>query len=337
MQDTMSLPLSILDQSPIVAGAAPRDAVLATIALARRADELGYRRYWLAEHHAMPGLADASPEVLLARLTGETSRIRLGTGGIMLPHYSALKVAESFRMLEALAPGRIDLGIGRAPGGTGLVNAALESREVGLFPQQVRDVIDFLDGTTPAASPFAPLSAMPSGRSSPAVWLLGSSDYGALLAAQYGLPYAFAHFIGGDAAEVTHAYRTRFKPSPRCASPHVTIAVATIVAATDAEAEALTWPLALWRLRLFRGRPTPVPSIEETERYPWTPREIYEVQQTRRVIAGSPETVQRKLEALVAEHGADEAMIVTITPDYASRLLSYELLAEAFALRDLAA
>ena len=211
MQDTMSLPLSILDQSPIVAGAAPRDAVLATIALARRADELGYRRYWLAEHHAMPGLADASPEVLLARLTGETSRIRLGTGGIMLPHYSALKVAESFRMLEALAPGRIDLGIGRAPGGTGLVNAALESREVGSFPQQVRDVIDFLDGTTPAASPFAPLSAMPSGRSSPAVWLLGSSDYGALLAAQYGLPYAFAHFIGGDAAEVTHAVPDAFQ------------------------------------------------------------------------------------------------------------------------------
>lgn len=329
----MFLSLSILDQSPIVTDRSPEAAIAATIELARRAEELGYARYWLAEHHAMRGLADASPEVLLARLTAETSRIRLGTGGVMLPHYSALKVAESFRMLEALAPGRIDLGIGRAPGGSGLVSAALESRDVASFPRQIADVIDYLDGTTPADSPFAALSAMPSGRSSPEVWLLGSSDYGALLAAEMGLPYTFAHFIAGDASAVTRAYRERFRPSARCASPRVIVALAAIVAPTDAEAEALTWPAALWRMRLFRGISTPVPSIAETERYPWMPRERFEVEQTRRVVFGSPATVRAKIEGLVDAHGADEAMIVTILPDYATRMRSYELLARAFTER----
>ncbi len=325
------VPLSILDQSPIVADATPQMAIEATIALARRAEALGYQRYWLAEHHAMGGLADASPELLLARLSAETSTIRLGTGGVMLPHYTAFKVAESFRMLEALAPGRIDLGVGRAPGGTSLVSAALESRDVATFPQQILDVIDYLDGTTPASNPLRSLTAMPSGRSSPDVWLLGSSEYGALLAAKLGLPYTLAHFISGDATHVTHSYRARFEPSSRAAKPHVMIAVAAIVAATDAEAEELSWPLALWRMRLFRGLSTPVPSLEETARYPWTPLERYEAQRTRRAIAGSPATVRTKLESLVEAHGADEAMIVTITPDYASRLRSYELLAEAFA------
>jgi luciferase family oxidoreductase group 1 len=333
----MSLALSILDQSPIVDGSTPKDAVAATIALARRADALGYRRYWLAEHHAMGGLADASPEVLLARLTAETSRIRLGTGGIMLPHYSAFKVAEVFRMLEALAPGRIDLGIGRAPGGSGLVSAALDSRDPAGFPQQVADLIDFLEGTTPAGTPFARLGAMPSGRTSPDVWMLGSSDYGALLAAELGLPYTLAHFICGDAAHVTRAYREHFRPSARYPEPRVIVALAAIVAPTDAEAQALTWPVALWRLRLFRGLSAPVPSLEETERYPWSERERDEVERTRRVIAGSPFTVREKIETLVEAHLADEAMIVTILPDYALRLRSYELLADAFAARSRAA
>jgi luciferase family oxidoreductase group 1 len=255
----------------------------------------------------------------------------------MLPHYRALKVAESFRMLESLAPGRIDLGIGRAPGGTGLVAAALESRDVREFPRQIAEVIDFLDGTTPPTSPFASLTAMPSGRTSPAVWLLGSSDYGALLAAELGLPYTFAHFIAGDAPAVTRAYRARFTPSARVPEPRIIVALAALVAPTDAEAEALTWPVALWRMRLFRGIATPVPSLEETERYPWTPRERDEVERTRRVIAGSPNTVRRRIEALIADHAADEAMIVTIAPDYATRMRSYELLADAFALRELAA
>ena len=229
----MDVPLSILDQSPIVAGATPQEAIAASIELARFAEDAGYRRYWLAEHHAMRGLADASPELLLARLSAETSRIRLGTGGVMLPHYSAFKVAESFRMLEALAPGRIDLGVGRAPGGTSLVSAALESRDVAAFPQQIADVIDFLAASTPATSPFASLTAMPSGRNSPDVWLLGSSSYGALLAAEMGLPYTHAHFIGGDAEHLTQAYRQRFRPRAHGGAARVMLALAAIVAPSD--------------------------------------------------------------------------------------------------------
>ena len=333
----MSLPLSILDQSPVVADAQPADAVAATISLARRADQLGYRRYWLAEHHAMRGLADASPEVLLARLTAETRRIRLGTGGIMLPHYSALKVAESFRMLEALAPGRIDLGIGRAPGGSGLVSVALGSRDVASFPDQLAETLEFLDDATPAGSAFAPLVAVPSGTTSPEVWMLGSSEYGALLAAERGLPYAFAHFIGGNAPELVHAYRARYRPSARYPQPRAMLALGAIVAPTDEEAEALALPVALWRMRLFRGLPGPIPSLREAHEYPWTPLERHELARARRTVAGSPQSARRQIERIAAEHGADEAMIVTITPDYASRERSYALLADAFALERRAA
>jgi len=326
----MAIPIGILDQSPIVSGSTPAEAVAASIALARHAEQLGYHRFWLAEHHAMGGLADASPEILLARLTAETSRIRLGTGGVMLPHYSALKVAETFRMLEALAPGRIDLGIGRAPGGTHLVSTALETGDVNRFPQQIADTIDFLDGTMPERSPFAPLKAMPTGGTSPDVWMLGSSQYGALLAAEMGLPYTYAHFIGGDAPAIVRTYRERFKPSRRCAEPRAIVALAAIAAPTAEEAEELTWPVSLWRLRLFRGFSSPVPSLGETASYPWTPLERSEVAATRRIIAGTPYDVRTKIEEKIAEHGADEALIVTIAPDYALRLRSYELLAKAF-------
>ncbi len=333
----MALALSILDQSPIVANATPGDAVRATLALARRADELGYNRYWLAEHHALQGLGDASPEVLLARLTGETSRIRLGTGGIMLPHYSAFKVAENFRMLEALAPGRIDLGVGRAPGGSGLVSAALESRDPALFPEQIADTLAYLAGTPPTRGAFAPLRAMPSGPTVPELWVLGSSEYGALLAARMGLPYAFAQFIGGDAPEIPRAYRARFRASATSAEPRVIVAFGALVAPSDAEAEALALPVALWRMRLYRGIHGPVPSLEEAQRYDWTPLERHEIATTRRMAVGAPQTVRRRIESLAQEYGADEAMIVTIAPDYTSRLRSYELLAQAFAMRDLAA
>jgi luciferase family oxidoreductase group 1 len=328
----MPLPLSILDQSPVVAGATPRDAILATIELARRADELGYTRYWLAEHHATRGLADASPEVLLARLTVETARIRLGTGGIMLPQYSAFKVAETFRMLDALAPGRIDLGVGRAPGGSGLVAAALETRDPAEFPTQIVETIHYLEGTTPASSAFASLVAMPAGASAPEVWILGSSEYGALLAAAMGLPYAYAHFIGGEAPEIARAYRENFRPSARTPQPRCIVAAAAIVAPTDGEAEELALPLKLWRARTLRGHGGPIPSLAEARAYPWTALERDEVERSRRLIAGSPATVRAGVERIVDAYGADETMVVTITSDYAARLRSYELLAQAFAL-----
>lgn len=324
--------LGVLDQSPVVSGATPGDAVRATIALSRRAEELGYARYWLAEHHAMGGLADAAPEVLLARLAAETQRIRLGSGGVMLPHYAPLKVAEAFRMLEALAPGRIDLGIGRAPGGTGLVSAALESADVRSFPDQIQETIDFLDGTTPAGTAFASLTAMPAGRSSPAVWLLGSSEYGARLAAQMGLPYVYAHFIGGDAAQITHAYRARFVPSARNAEPRVIVALSAIAAPTDEEAEELWWPVALWRMRMLRGRSEPVPSLAETAAHSFSRLEREEMVLTRRVITGSPAVVRDRIQDVLTAHAADEAMVVSITPTYESRLQSYALIAAACAL-----
>lgn len=328
----LNFPLGILDQSPIVSDASACDAIDATIALARRADALGFARFWLSEHHAMAGLADATPEILIARLSAETSRIRLGTGGVMLPHTTALKVAETFRMLEALAPGRIDLGVGRAPGGSGMVAAALESRDAAQFPRQIVDTIDFLGGTMPATHPFARVRAMPRGTTMPQVWLLGSSEYGALLAAELGLPYNYAHFIGGDAPHITKLYRDRFVPSMQLAAPRVSIAFAAIIAPTDAEAQALSWPVALWRMRRLRGIDGPVPSLAETEAYPWTPRERDEAGRTRRTIAAAPANARRAIDALVTEYGADEALLVTITPDYASRVRSFELIAEAYAL-----
>lgn len=328
----LGFPLGILDQSPIVAGASATDAIEATIALARRADALGFARYWLSEHHAMSGLADATPELLIARLSAETTRIRLGSGGVMLPHTTAFKTAETFRMLEALAPGRIDLGIGRAPGGAGLVSAALESRDVATFPYQIIDTIDFLAGTTPQAHPFSRLRAMPRGTTMPQVWLLGSSEYGAQLAAELGMPYTYAHFIGGDGAHITSLYRECFKPSVHCAEPRVAIAFAAIVAPSDDEAQALSWPVALWRMLRLRGIDGPVPSLAETEAYPWTPRERDEAGRTRRTITGSPANARRAIDALIAEYGADEALLVTITPDYPSRIRSMELIADAYSL-----
>jgi luciferase family oxidoreductase group 1 len=333
----MSFPISILDQSPILSGRTPADAVAATIELARLADRLGYARYWLAEHHSMGGLADASPEVLLARLTGETARIRLGSGGIMLPHYTPLKVAETFRMLDALAPGRIDLGLGRAPGGTGLVAAALESHDAEIFPQQVGETMAFLNGTMPKRHHFARLTAMPSGETTPDVWMLGSSEYGALLAADMGLPYTFAHFIGGDAPGLLAQYRARFRPTGHGSEPRTMIAFAAIVAPTDEEAEELSWPLALWRMRLLRGGSGPVPSLAETAAYAWTPMERHEAGRTRRAIVGSPQTIRERIETLVGKHEADEAMVVTIVSDEASRRRSYSLLADAFDLATVAA
>jgi luciferase family oxidoreductase group 1 len=329
----MALPVSILDQSPVLSGASPRDAIVATLQLARIADALGYHRYWLAEHHAMRGLGDPAPEILLARVAAETTRIRVGTGGVLLPHYSALKVAEQFRVHEALAPGRVDLGIGRAPGGTGLVSAALGSREIAQFPRQMRDLLDFLDDTVPVEHPFARLRAMPSGETSPEVWLLGSSDYSASLAAEMGLPFCFAHFISGDATQVTRMYRRHFRPSRRATGPRVMLAVAALCAPTAAEAEELAATIDLWRLRVPRGIDLPVPSLEEAQSYPYTPYDREEIAYNRRRLTlGAPSSVRERIEMLADAHLADEAMILTIAPDYAARMRSYTLLADAFAL-----
>jgi len=331
------LKLSILDQSPVISGQTPAQAVAATLELARHAEALGYHRYWLAEHHAIAALADPCPEILLARLGAETRRLRIGTGGVLLPYYSAFKVAEVFRMLEALYPGRVDLGIGRAPGGDGRTAHAVGGGHLPTaedFPQRVWELVGHLDGTLPEDHPHRQVRVQPGGDTAPEVWLLGSSDYSGLLAAQLGLRFAFAHFInprGGDV--VTRAYRDRFQASARESSPAALVCVFVICAESDAEAERLAASIDLRRLHMALNLDTPVPTLAEAEKHVYSEEERRYVRaQRERAVIGGPETCRRQLTALVERYGADELMALTITGDYATRLRSYELLAQAFGL-----
>jgi len=331
------LKLSILDQSPVLSGGTPAQAIQATLELARRAEALGYHRYWLAEHHAIAALADPCPEVLLARLGAETRRMRIGTGGVLLPYYSAFKVAEVFRMLEALTPGRVDLGLGRAPGGDARTAHAVAGGQFPSaddFPQRVWELVGHLDGTLPDDHPHKRVRVQPGGDTAPEVWLLGSSDYSGLLAAQMGLRFAFAHFInakGGDA--VTRAYRERFQPSAREKMPAAIVCVFAICADSDAQAERLAASIDLRRLHMALNLDTPVPTLEEAARHVYTEEERrYVLGQRERAVIGGPEKCRRELAALVERYGADELMVITITGDYASRLRSYVLLAAAFGL-----
>jgi luciferase family oxidoreductase group 1 len=333
-----SMRLSVLDQSPVRSGSTPADAVHETLELAQICERLGYHRYWLAEHHSTPALAGSSPEVLIGQVAARTSRIRVGSGGVMLQHYSALKVAENFRMLETLFPGRIDLGIGRAPGSDQRTSRALKADggAPGLdrFPDQIADVLGFLHDALPAHHPFRGVRAMPSGATAPEVWLLGSSDASAALAAHHGLAFSFAHFINGEGgAEITRAYRHYFQPSPHLAAPRASVAVFVICAETEAEAARLARSRDLAMLRLYTNRFGPYPSVEEAEAYPYTEREMEIVRYNRqRVLAGTPDRVRAHLVEQAGAYGVDEIVVVTITHDVKARVRSYELLAEAFAL-----
>ncbi len=327
--------LSVLDQSPIISGHAPAQAIAETIKLAQAAEQLGYYRYWLAEHHALAALADPCPEILVTRVAAATSTIRVGTGGVLLPYYSPLKVAEQFRMLEALYPRRIDLGIGRAPGGDQTTALAMgEGRYPGAdnFPDQVQYLVAYLDDALPADHPFAKVKAMPAGPTAPEVWLLGSSDYSGALAAQLGLRFAFAHFISADGGDqVMRDYKHKFQPSPRESTPQALLTVFVICAETDAEAERRAASIDLRRLNMDYGINAPVPSQHEAETRAYT-----EVERTRmayhrrRVVLGAPQTVQARLLALQQQFEADELMVITITGDYRTRLESYQRLAEVF-------
>jgi luciferase family oxidoreductase group 1 len=345
-----ALRLSVLDQSPVREGQTPAEAVRETLDLAQAADRLGYHRYWLAEHHSTPGLAGAAPEILIAEVATRTRRIRVGSGGVMLTHYSPLKVAEQFRMLETLHPGRIDLGIGRAPGSDARTALALRrgaetaadapvpdpwaEPEVARFPDQIADLIGFLADSLPAGHRFAGVRAMPAGAGVPEIWLLGSTDASAACAAHFGTGFSFAHFINADGgAAVTRAYGRAFRPSPQLAAPRASAAVFAVCAGTASEAERLARSRDLFIVRLYTGRAGVYPSVEEAERYPYSPRELAIVQHARqRTVAGAPETVRARLHALAAEYGVDELVVVTITHDPKARLRSYELLAEAFGL-----
>src|SRR4051812_29139930 len=331
--------LSVLDQSPISEGATGGDALRNTLDLARLADELGYHRYWLAEHHGGTMLAGPSPEVLVGPVAQATRRIRVGSGGVMLPHYSPFKVAETFSVLAGLFPERIDLGIGRAAGTDPLTTYALQRdrRQAAPddFPQQLAELVAYHRRTLPDDHPFQRLQdSLPGAPEQPDVWLLGSSAQSAVWAAQLGLPYAFADFINPEGAEIARTYGERFEPSERLRSPRAAVAVWALAADTDDEARRLALSSKMAFAELRRGRLIPVPRPEKAEQYfagrgaPPGPG-----RGGRRTIVGTPGRVRSEIEALADAYGAEEAVVVTITWDPLARRRSYELIADAFGLR----
>ncbi len=336
-----ALRLSVLDQSPISEGSTGAEALRHSVDLARLADARGYHRYWVAEHHGTPMLACASPEALIGPIAAVTSRMRVGSGGVMLPHYSPLKVAETFSMFSALFPGRIDLAVGRAAGTDPSTTFALQrDRREAVpddFPDQLEELLDYLGNTMPAAHPFARLAALPGRPERPDPWLLGSSAQSGIWAAELGLPYAFADFISPTGVEHTARYRSLFAPSPWRQAPEVMVAVWVVCAETDAEAERLAASGIMTFKLLRRGQLIAVPPVEralaflEDERRQ-RPAGLPLATPDRRRIVGSPARVRAGLEEAAREHCAGEVMIVTITYDHDARRRSYELIGDAFGL-----
>lgn len=325
--------ISVLDQSPVAEGSTGADALRNTLDLARLADDLGYHRYWLAEHHGGPSLAGPSPEVLIGPVAAATSRIRVGSGGVMLPHYSPLKVAESFSVLAGLYPGRIDLGIGRAAGTDPMTTFALQRDRRQAAPddfhEQLAELLAHYEGGFPDDHPFARLGRVLPGRpEQPEVWLLGSSPQSAIWAAQLGLPYAFADFINPGGEEVAALYRERFQPG-RTEAPRVAVAAWAIAADTHEEAQRLASSSRMSFTLLRRGRLIPIPPPETALRFL---EEGKGPAQGRRGVLGTPEEVRAGLEVVADSYGAEEAIVVTITYDHAARRRSYELIAGAFGL-----
>ncbi len=331
---TAALRLSVLDQSPISQGSSGPEALRNTLDLARLADERGYHRYWVAEHHGSPMLAGPSPEALIGMLAAATTGIRVGSGGVLLPYYSPFKVAETFSVLSGLFPGRIDLGVGRAAGTDPITAFALQRdrRQVAPddFAEQLPELLAVLDDALPEGHPLAPPAATLPGRpESPEVWLLGSSAQSAVWAAQLGLPYAFADFINPDGTDFTAMYRERFVASRRLAAPRVAVAAAAICAETAGEADVLASSIQMAMRRAGRGRPIRVPPVERALLFMHQRRGD---PTGRRIVTGAPAVVRAELEAVASAYGADEAFVVTITHEHAARRRSYELIAEAFAL-----
>ena len=338
MRSDPPLKLAILDQSPVAEGSTPGQALQNSIELARHVDRLGYSRFWMSEHHAMQTLACTAPEILLARMGAETQRIRIGSGGIMLPHYSPFKVAEVFRTLHALYPDRIDLGIGRAPGGGPIETLALkrerETRMPDDFENQVAELLAFLDRTLPANHPFATLRVAPEMPGAPDVWMLGSSQWSSNAAAEFGLPYAFAHFFFGmGTRQAIENYQRSFVPSSRRAQPEAMAAVGVICAETADEAEFLAASVRLLqrRIRMNDRRPVALPedALRELQAIGGpTPEEG----EWPRYFIGTPSRVRERLESMAAALNIHELVVNTITWDHTARLRSYELLAHEFGL-----
>lgn len=338
----MALPLSVLDLLPIPSGSEAPTALREALQLVQHAEGLGYRRYWVAEHHNMLGLASSVPLAVLAAASQVTSTIRLGSGGVMLPNHAPLSVAEGYKLLSALAPGRVDLGLGRAPGTDGRTARALRSVSgtAGLteepFERQVADLIAFGTGQFPPGHPFAGTLAAPEGQGLfPPLWMLSSSGYGAQVAAELGAGLAFAWHINPDTAlayAAAEAYRRAFRPSPEFTEPRVMLAANVICADTAGEADELSLSLGLMFLRLRQGQVGRYPSVQEAREYPYTPQEraVFEAARARAII-GDPQAVTARLTQLAREVGADELIISTMTHDPQARRRSYELLMRAWA------
>ncbi|MEJ2760959.1 MAG: LLM class flavin-dependent oxidoreductase, partial [Gammaproteobacteria bacterium] len=323
--------------SPIRSGGTAADALRETVHLARLCEALGYHRFWVAEHHASGSLAGCAPEVLLARLGADTKRIRIGSGGVMLPHYSPYKVAENFKLLETLYPGRVDLGVGRAPGSSPYIAAALAygspTADARYFPQKLEDLDALLRDESPSTQGLEQARAYPRTEHAPPLWLLGSSEDSALLAARQGLPYAFAHFINPAMGEdIFRIYRERFHPGPVAGEPYTCLAVFAVCAETEEEARRLSLSRDLWYLKLASGGDgIPFPSVEEAEAYPYTEAErAFLRQRMGGAVIGAPEQVREGLEDRIKRFGADEIMVVSITYDFEARCLSHKLIAEAW-------
>ena len=336
------LMLSVVDQSPVRAGGTAGDALRETIDLAVAVEGLGYQRYWVAEHHSIANFAGTSPEIMTGQIASRTSTIRVGTGGVMLSHYSSFKVAENFRLLESLYPGRIDLGIGRAPGSDQLTAAALAypgyPRDISHFPRQITDLLGYLSGDLEEGHPFTNVKAGPSSSppSLPQVWLLGSRQESAFMAAQLGLPFAYAHFFGlgvEQGPDIVEAYRKNFKPSEFLSEPKTNVGIHVVCAETEEEAVKVASSRNLGRLYSITGRAKGIPSVEEAQSYPYQSNELAYVEQYRRVcVDGDPVQVKEGLEALAERYQTPDLSIVTICHRYQDRLKSYELLSEACGL-----
>lgn len=335
--------LSIVDQSPVPAGQSGSDALRNSIDLARLADKLGYTRYWIAEHHATTAFASPAPEILISRIAAETRGIRVGSGGVLLPHYSPMKVAEQFSMLEALYPGRIDLGIGRAPGGTPLETYALKRDRSNQnfaddFAKQLVELLAFLDKGFRSDHPFSRIELTPATAGRPEVWLLGSSMWSAAAAAQIGLPYAFAHFIDPMPTRTAiEYYRSHFTPSDRAPKPEIIIGVGAIAAATEEEAMRLFSSVRIFGRRIRSGVRTAIPPVEEAMAELETSRggggDRPDNGEWPRIFVGTPDRVRDAIVDMASVVGADEAMVVTITHDHRARLESHRMLASAFGLK----
>jgi luciferase family oxidoreductase group 1 len=326
------LPLSVLDLAPVSSGTPAAESVRRTVDLARLAERLGYVRYWFAEHHSLPSVASSSPEVLIAHVAAHTERIRVGSGGIMLPNHVPLRIAEAFHTLAALHPGRIDLGIGRAPGSEPVASQALRAFDGNAFSPLMSELMSLSRGLYEPGHPFARLQVMPPDVQRPPVFLLGSSGASATSAGRAGLGYAFAsHFSPTDPAPAIKAYRENFTPGDGFPAPHAILGVAVVCAETDEAAQRLASTMELAWLRIEQGEFGPLPSPEEADAYAFTPGERASIERRRRLtVVGSPASVREEIERRAEAAGADEVMVVTNIWSHEARLRSYELLAEAF-------